>query len=88
MKRTLLALALLSAGLLSACRSTPTSETAELRQEMRAQMKVQREQLKASGATAEQLREYDHAMEQMDQGMRQMEKQMRAMERQMDKLPE
>ena len=39
------------AWLLTACRSRPPSETAELRQAMRQQMNAQREQLKASGAT-------------------------------------
>jgi prefoldin subunit 5 len=53
-----------------------------------APMTAQREQLKASGATATQLREYDRAMEQMDQAMRQIDKQMRALERKLDQLPE
>ena len=74
--------------LLTACRSTPPSETAELRQAMRQQMNAQREQLKASGATATQLRDYDRAMEQMDQAMRQIDKQMRSLERKLDQLPE
>ena len=85
MKRLFLALALVAPWLFSACRSTQSSETAEMRRELRAEMKEQREQLKASGATAEQLREFDRSMEQMEQAMREMEKQMRALERQLGK---
>jgi len=84
MNRVLLSSALLPALLLTACRSTHTSETSELPQEMRQQMSEQRAQLKASGATAAQLREYDRAMEQTEAAMRQMEKQMRELERKLD----
>lgn len=79
-----LALALVAPWLFSACRSTQSSETAEMRRELRAEMNEQREQLKASGATAEQLREFDRTMAQMEEALRQAEKQMRALQKQMD----
>jgi hypothetical protein len=45
-------------------------------------MMVVRTQMRASGASAAQLRDFDKAVAEMDRMLRQMEKQMRALEKQ------
>jgi septal ring factor EnvC (AmiA/AmiB activator) len=85
MKTSTFALALLCAfGLLTGCRSTHESDTAGLRREMRSQMNAARSELKASGATAQQLREFDRAMAELERTMGKLERQLHALEKQLD----
>jgi Tfp pilus assembly protein PilO len=70
--------ALLCAG----CATTHNDETSEMRRGMRQQMMAVRTQMRASGASAAQLRDFDKAVAEMDRMLRQMEKQMRALENQ------
>ena len=53
-----------------------------MRREMRRQMMAVRTQMRASGASTAQLRDFDKAMAEMDRVMRQTERQMRALEKQ------
>ena len=80
MKPILCAL-LMATCFLSACSSTRDSETSELRGGMKQQMATVRAQMKASGATPAQLRDFDRAALAMDRQMRQLERQMQAMEK-------
>jgi len=69
-----------AASLCSGCATTRKDETSEMRREMHKQMTAVRNQMRASGASATQLREFDKAMAEMDRLMRQTEKQMRAIQ--------
>lgn len=75
-----IALCLGLVGLLSACSSTPERESNEMTRQMMTQMKAMREQMVASGATRQQLREFDRAMSEMRKSMNQLDRQMRAFE--------
>ena len=87
MKRQLITVLLVAlTGLFAGCRTTDENESAtgEMTREMAAQMKALRAQMVASGATAQQLREFDRQTAQLKKSMGQMERtmdrQMRAME--------
>jgi Tfp pilus assembly protein PilO len=80
MKQIVNCLLIAIACLLAGCSHTQESETTELRRAMKQQMTALRAQLKASGATVAQLREFDRAIAALDQPMRQLERQMQAME--------
>lgn len=84
MKRTANILLITSACLLASCSSTRENETSELRRDLRQQMNLVRTQLKTSGASTAQLRDFDKAMAELERQMRQLERQMQAMEKQMN----
>jgi len=80
---TYLLAAFIGAALLCAgCASTSDNEASQMRREMRRQMMAVRTQMRASGASTAQLRDFDKAMAEMDRVMRQTERQMRALEKQ------
>ena len=72
---------IVTACFLVGCSTTKETETSEIRRGMKQQMNAVRAQLRASGASAAQLREFDRAAAAMDRQMRQLERQMHAMEK-------
>jgi septal ring factor EnvC (AmiA/AmiB activator) len=78
--KPILSALLVATCLLAACSSTRESETSEIRSGMKQQMATVRAQMKTSGATAAQLRDFDRAMVEMDRQMRALERQMKALE--------